>query len=155
MQRITIYQGNPATGYLTLSDRGFTVEPHGGEVQWIIDNGSNVQSIEIVKKVLPPSDNIFIHPPAEQGHSGMWAAQIRPGAPAFNFYAYTIKWRLKDGQTDPDPDHPVKEYDPIIAVRPSAQFIPKLLVFVLVGLCAASTMYLFSVSKDKKMRPKH
>lgn len=98
MAKITILSGDPKSGDLELSDKGFSKVDKGGPVLWKIDKDSGVKKIaNITIKSTPPSTNIFSSGPEEDGGSTNWKAKVSDGAATDAEYIYNILWMDNDG----------------------------------------------------------
>lgn len=113
---ITITHGDPATGILTLSDKGTTNVDPGDQVTWVIGAGSGLASIAgIIDK--PNSPDVFNPDPKQLPNSTSWEGTINPNIAPGSVESYTIAWTtvgsgwLNSGAGTP------KSYDPKIQVN--------------------------------------
>lgn len=107
---ITITNGDPVTGILTLSDHGQTDVDPSDTVTWIIGQNSGVGSITAISDD-PNSTDVFNPDPALVGGSTNWKGTINPSIAKGTIEDYTICWKTSSGTTPPC-------YDPKIAVNP-------------------------------------
>jgi len=88
---ISILGSDPATGELTLSDRGVTVAKRSQKVTWVIGPHSGVVSITGIT-VKEGSTNVFDPEPHQLGNSSNWqgtiSAAVKPPAEEL----YSITW---------------------------------------------------------------
>lgn len=112
---ITIQNGDPISGVLTLSDRGQTDVDPNDTVQWNIQPGpeNTVAAITSITNDLG-SNNVFS--PTDQPQpfplptSAIWKGSISGTIPPGSQEHYTICWVAKSGVVPPC-------YDPIIKVN--------------------------------------
>ncbi len=107
---ITITNGDPVTGILTLTDRGQTDVDPGDTVTWLIGNNSGVGSITAISDD-PNSTDVFNPDPAVVGGSTNWKGTINPNIAKGSYEDYTICWKTPSGAIPPC-------YDPRIQVNP-------------------------------------
>jgi hypothetical protein len=114
---ITITNGDPNTGILTLSDQGTTNVSQGDQVTWVIGANSGVGSIAgVVEK--PNSPDVFNPDPAQLPNSTSWQGTINPNIPNGTVEYYTINWTTVGSGWLNQGGGQTKSYDPKIAVNP-------------------------------------
>ena len=112
MAKIDILKGDPKSGELELSDKGFSKVDKGGPVLWKIDKGSGVSEITGISiKDTPGSINIFSSGPEPDGGSTNWRGKVSAEAKTDAEYIYNIFWK-DDAGGGPH------RYDPILRVNP-------------------------------------
>jgi hypothetical protein len=151
MASITILKGDPATGKLTLDCPNRIKVNKKETIHWKIDDDSGVKSISNIQvKAAPSSNVIFSEIPSRNGSSGNWKAKIDKDSPDNSEFHYSIFWEPEEG-TDPNPDIPIKEHDPIIAVKPSPSIL-RFIILLLLSLLGLSALTLYLKKKVTKKR---
>src|SRR5256885_299491 len=101
-RKIRIKKGY-SDGKLKMSDRGHTWANKKDFINWMIDDHSDVTSIDIIE--MKSGTDIFKTKPHPNGNE--WSAEINHDAPDNSVYEYSITWSGTWGQ---------KVFDPKISV---------------------------------------
>ncbi len=150
MPTITIVNSNPTSGELRLRPRGTVLVPRKETLTWKLGVGCGVKLISnILPKDSPPSTVIWLKLPHRDVTSDNWQAVIDGSSADYSEYNYMISWIPKEG-TDPDPAHPIKHYDPKIAVKPEKFNFTVLAITVASVFTAIFSMMLFRKRRKSK-----
>ena len=143
---ITILNGNPNNGVLTLDIPHLKTAKTSDKVKWRIRAGSNVESIvNIIDK--SSSKNVWTIRPK---NNNSWEGTInsKDDMPDPYDYEYSIRWKTLDGRTPPD-------HDPKITINPSfgehdPPFEEKLLIPLIISALMVTAVALMFLRKKSK-----
>ncbi len=130
-------------------NNGYSEAKQNWPVQWEIQDGSGVASIEAISmKSCTGNTNIFPshQPPRSLGpDKKRWGAIVRPDAPIDGKYQYNIHWK-KVGEETP------RIYDPIIAIKPTVPSppLPWILAIITAIIAFFAVSLLFKTKKKKR-----
>lgn len=151
MASIKILKGDPATGKLTLDCPNRIKVDKRETIHWLLQPGLGVKSISNIRvKLSQPTYVVFSEMPHRVGSSDNWKTTIDRSSPDFSEFHYSIFWEPKEG-TDPNPGSPIKEHDPIIAVKPSPSIL-RFIILLLLGLFGITALTLYLNKKFSKKR---
>ena len=108
MANIQIIRGD-SNGTLEMSDNGHTKAKKKESIKWMIDNGSNVNTIESID-LKSGTTNIFSSGP-DRVNDRLWKAEIAESAAIGTECMYNIRWRDTSGNSN--------LFDPVISIKPS------------------------------------
>lgn len=152
MATIKILKGDPETQQLTLDCPNRIRVDKRETILWLLEPGLGVKSISNIRvKLSQPTNVVFSEMPHRVGSSDNWRATIDRNSPDNSEFHYSIFWEPKEG-TDPHPDIPIKEHDPIIAVKPSPSIL-RFIILLLFSLLGLSALMLY-LKKKKVARKK-
>lgn len=112
--QIRITASDPASGMLTMSDKGRTIARRGDVITWVIGPNSGVSRITAIgMKSGDVKDEVFFEArPSKYSESTNWRARIHPSLHAsITRGTYFISW---DDNANPPQNH---TYDPIIEIN--------------------------------------
>ena len=119
IHQIKIIEGDPSSGKLKLSDGGDSRVNTRDTVTWILDPGTEVDSITAIKRK-KFSLGIFKTGPEAQTGSSNWIGGVN-GIP-YVTYNYSISWKGTDGLNH--------VHDPKISVKPTGFALFKIILMV-------------------------
>lgn len=151
MATIKIIASNPNTGGLTLDPPDPVIKVKRSElIVWEPEPGCGVKMItNIERKSTPPSNVTFSEMPHRAGSSDNWKARVSASCPYYARFYYSIFW---EPENNPQPGTPIKEYDPVIAVRPSTSLLFRIVFIILSAILSIFTLKLFFDKKKKKKK---
>ncbi len=150
MATIIIKWGDPHSGHLEMSDGGHTDANRSESITWTLGQKCGVKLISNIDVKAPsPINIIWERKPHRIGTSDKWEAKIHKDSRDHSEYNYFISWM--PAGADPDPAHPIKIFDPKIAVKPdNKSFLQLLIIAITSALAAIFSIILFNKRRNIK-----